>query len=133
MRRHRRLATFHDGLLDRLRLATPQPVVVGQVGEAVATLARSRMADSAVVGEQTRADLHRLLVARHFLERHARVLLEDRAVLGVSAEHFLFPLVYAGPATLALFLGQVRLGSEGGLLFGVQVAIARQYATPVAQ
>ena len=59
-RRHHALAALGDGLRDLLRRAAPQPVAVGEVGEALAAARVGAVAGGAVVGEQALADGHGL-------------------------------------------------------------------------
>src|SRR3546814_18019059 len=68
--RHRRLAAVQDCGLDGFRLAAPQPIVVGQVREAVGALGIGAVADRAVGGEQATAHLQRLSILGDFLSRH---------------------------------------------------------------
>src|SRR5690606_9099117 len=114
---HGRLAAFHDGGLDGFRLAAPQPVVVGEVGETVGTLGIGAMADRAVGGEQATTHLQGLRILSHFLYRHGSELGEERAVLLVGTVHFTFPFLHLGPAIFvagqdALPVAQARIKDQ---------------------
>src|SRR5690606_4797056 len=90
-RRHHAGAAVQDGGLDGFGVAAPAPVVVGQVGEAHRALGVGAVADGAVGGEHAAAHFQGLFVLGHLLQRHGRVLGEDRTVLLVGALHFALP------------------------------------------
>src|SRR5690606_18684629 len=75
--RHHALAATHDGGLDGGGFATPAPVVVGQVREAVGTLGVGAVAHRAVGREHAAAHFQGFRILGHFLDRHGGVLGED--------------------------------------------------------
>src|SRR5690606_18501221 len=98
-RRHHGLATAKDGGLDGFRFATVQPVMVGQVGEAIGALGIGAMADRAVGGEQASTHFQGLRILGDFLDRHSGELGVQRAVLLIGPVHFALPFLDLGPTT----------------------------------
>src|SRR5690606_7677992 len=67
--RHHAMTAFPDGVHDLLGLTTPQPVVIGQVGEAGSTTGIRAVTLCAVVKEQALADFTSCRVTCHFFKR----------------------------------------------------------------
>ncbi len=95
---HQAVAAVVEGRQDVLRLATVEPLVVGQVGEAVAALGTGAVADRAVVEVDALGHLHRLGVLGELRDRHLLVLGEDRREALLGALDLLFPLALLAPA-----------------------------------
>nr|GEU28321.1 hypothetical protein [Tanacetum cinerariifolium] len=108
-RRHGARAAVQDGLLDGVRRAAEQPVLVGQVRKALVAARIGPMALGAVGEEQPLADGARLRIGRHGFQILFLVPGEQRTVVGLGL--FQLGLVVAGgaPAQPARVTAQARV------------------------
>ena len=106
VRRHDRLASLTQGGQNLLGRAAPNPVIVGQIGEAKGTACVGSVAYRTVGGKQTLANTQGLWVFGHFLDRHGRVAGKDRCKLCLGTFNLTLVLAYLGPAKHALPLAQ---------------------------
>src|SRR5690606_38147557 len=89
-----RLTALSQGAQDLLGLTAPQPVVVGQVREAVGTAGIRAVTYGAVGGEQALTDAASLFITCHVGNRHVAVLGVDRLEAGFGALYFTLVLIY---------------------------------------
>ena len=108
-RRHDADAAFGDGLLDLLGRTAPQPVVVGEVGEAGLAFGIRAVALDAVGVEQVFTETLSLRVCRDLFHRHIGKFAVYGRKLGVGILHFFFILVGAGPAYCAFVVAQTGI------------------------
>src|SRR5690606_40937625 len=94
---HGRLTALTQGGQDLLGLTAPQPVVVGQVGEAEGAPSVRAVTYGAVGGEQALTDAASLFITCHVGNRHVAVLGVDRLEAGFGALHFALVLIHLGP------------------------------------
>ena len=108
-RRHDADAAFGDGLLDLLGRTAPQPVVVGEVGEAGLAFGIRAVALDAVGVEQVFAETLSLRVCRDLFHRHIGKFAVYGRKLGVGILHFFFILVGAGPTYCTFVVAQAGI------------------------
>src|SRR5690554_7416872 len=94
---HQAITTPYQGGHDLLRLATVEPVVIGQVGEAVTTLGIGTMTHGAVIEEDALGHLHGFGVLRQLGNRDLLILGKNRGETLLGASDFLLPLPLLGP------------------------------------
>ncbi len=100
--RHVAGTTLDNGVLDDVRRTATQPVLVGQVREALATASVRAMALRAVVHEQALANGHGLRVCCQLLRRHAVELCIQRLDFLVARRNFFVVLTRGTPGKLPL-------------------------------
>src|SRR5690554_936632 len=106
---HQAITTTYQSGHDLLRFAAVEPVVIGQIGEAVTTLGVRAMTHCAVVEVDTFGHLHGFGVLRQFGNRDLLVLGKNRSETLLGACDFLLPLSFLGPAEYPGEVAQARV------------------------
>src|SRR6185436_10734979 len=86
--RHRARTTVEYGLLNRLRIAAPQPIVIAQVREAGCAARIRTVTARAIIYEQTLAGLQCLGIRRQRAYVLARITLVQLAEIVIRVFHF---------------------------------------------
>ncbi len=107
--RHDAHATARDRCLNEFRRAAPQPVGVGEVGEAGCAAAVGTVAGGAVVSEQVATDTHGVRIRGKLTRIAIREARENALRLALLSRLHLFPLFDLGPAERSRVIAKSRV------------------------
>src|SRR5690554_4282947 len=110
--RHQAITATYQGGHNLLRLAAIEPVVIGQVGEAITALSVGTMAHCTVIEKNALGYLHGLGIVSQLRNRDFLVLGEDRREALLGASDFLLPLSLLGPAEQTCKVAQAGVEQE---------------------